>query len=360
PYSDKFTKNFDDILSDDSVRVVAEVMGGIHPAYDFVKSLLLAGKSVVTSNKELVAAKGAELLRIANENNVNFLFEASVGGGIPILRPLAQCLAANEIKEIYGILNGTTNFILTKMVKENTSFDKALKTAQELGFAEKNPDADILGFDACRKVCILAALGFGKHVYPEQVDTAGITDISLDDVDYADKLGYVIKLLGRAARLENGKITATVAPTLIERENMIAGVNGVYNAIVVVGDASDDLMFYGKGAGKRPTASAVVADIIDCVKHLNARKYLSWEEGEEGYVESPENVATKLYVRLTDVKSDSVLDEIKKAFGSDISIFYNGIEKEIAFVTKKDTEKVLKEKITALNNCTVKTVLHSM
>lgn len=359
-YSDKFTKNFDDILNDDSIKVVAEVMGGIHPAYDFVKALMQKGKSVVTSNKELVAAKGAELLQIANDNNVNFLFEASVGGGIPILRPIAQCLAANEIKEIYGILNGTTNFILTKMVRENTSFDKALKTAQELGYAEKNPDADVLGYDACRKVCILAALGFGKHVYPEQVNTAGITDISLDDVDYADNLGYVIKLIGRAAKLPNGKITATVAPTLIRKEHMLAGVNGVYNAIVVVGDASDDLMFYGRGAGKRPTASAVAADIIDCVKHLKARKYLYWEDGSEDYVENPENVATKLYIRLTDVSSDTLINKIKASFGSDIPIFYNGAKKEIVFITNSDTEKSLKDKVCSLDDCTVKTILHTL
>jgi len=184
-YSDKFTKDFNDILNDDSVSVVAEVMGGINPAYDFVKACLMAGKSVVTSNKELVAAKGAELIKIANEKGVSFLFEASVGGGIPVLRPMANCLAANEIDEFWGILNGTTNYILNKMIVDNMDFDTALKLAQDLGFAERNPAADVEGHDACRKVCILAALGFGKHVYPEQVKTEGITNISLDDVEYA-------------------------------------------------------------------------------------------------------------------------------------------------------------------------------
>ena len=197
PYREKFTKDFDRILHDPEVRVVAETMGGVNPAYDFVKRCLLAGKSVVTSNKELVAAKGAELIRIANEKNVNFLFEASVGGGIPVLRPLTQCLAANEITEVSGILNGTTNFILDKMVVENMDFDAALRLAQEKGYAEKNPAADIEGHDACRKICILATLAFGKHVYPEQVDTKGITDITLEDVELADRFGCAVKLIGQ-------------------------------------------------------------------------------------------------------------------------------------------------------------------
>ena len=271
-YSDRFIKDFNTILNDDSVKVVVEVMGGINPAYDFVKSCLLKGKSVATSNKELVAAKGAELIRLANENNVNFLFEASVGGGIPVLRPIAQCLAANEITEIAGILNGTTNFILNKMIVDNMNFDAALALAQEKGYAEKNPAADIEGHDACRKVCILAALGFGRHVYPDQVSTEGITEISLDDVESADNFGSVIKLIGRAKKLPNGKITASVRPTLVSRDCILSGVNGVFNAVMVNGDQTGEVMFYGKGAGKEATASAVVADVIDCVKHLSARK----------------------------------------------------------------------------------------
>ncbi len=355
-YSDKFIKDFNIILNDPDIKVVAEVMGGVNPAYDFVKSCLLAGKSVVTSNKELVAAKGAELLKVAQDNNVNFLFEASVGGGIPVLRPMAQCLNANEITEIYGILNGTTNFILTKMVKENLSFDVALKMAQDLGYAERNPDADVLGHDACRKICILAALGFGKHVYPEQVETEGITKVSLDDVDYADKLGYVIKLIGSAKRLDADKISASVYPALVSRDNMLSGVNDVYNAVSVKGDAVDDVMFYGRGAGKFPTASAVVADIIDCVKHLSARKYLSWDEGFEGYVEKLENTPTKLYVHLEKC-GDATLEEIKGMF-SITEILNNGISKEIVFITEKDIEKVLREKIGKIRTATVKSVLH--
>ena len=270
-YSDKFIKDFNIILNDSEVKVVAEVMGGVNPAYDFVKSCLKAGKSVVTSNKELVAAKGAELIKIAEENNVNFLFEASVGGGIPILRPMVQCLAANEITEISGILNGTTNYILNKMIVDNMDFDSALKLAQDKGYAEKNPAADIEGHDACRKVCILAALGFGKHVYPEQVKTEGITDITLEDVEAADTFGCVIKLIGQAKKLADGRVTAHVRPTLVSRDHILSGVNGVFNAILVNGDQTGDVMFYGKGAGKEATASAVVADIMDCAKHLEAR-----------------------------------------------------------------------------------------
>ncbi len=356
PYSDKFIKDFNIILNDPDIKVVAEVMGGVNPAFEFVKSCLEAGKSVVTSNKELVAAKGAQLLKIAQDNNVNFLFEASVGGGIPVLRPMAQCLNANEITEIYGILNGTTNFILTKMVKDNLSFETALKMAQDLGYAERNPDADVLGHDACRKICILAALGFGKHVYPEQVATEGITEVSLDDVDYADKLGYVIKLIGSAKRLSQGKISASVYPALVARENMLSGVNDVYNAVSVKGDTVDDVMFYGRGAGKFPTASAVVADIIDCVKHLSARKYLYWDEGYEGYVEKLENTPTKLFVHLNEC-NDNTLAEVKNLFNIS-EILNNGISKEIVFITENDIEKTLRDKIAKISTAKVKSVLH--
>ena len=217
-YSDKFIKDFNTILNDGDVKVVVEVMGGINPAYDFAKKCICADKSVVTSNKELVAAKGAELIKLAEEHNVNFLFEASVGGGIPVLRPIAQCLAANEITAVTGILNGTTNYILNKMIVDNMDFSSALALAQEKGFAERNPAADIEGHDACRKVCILAALSFGKHVYPEQVSTEGITDITLDDVESADNFGCVIKLIGSARKLDNGRITASVRPTLVSRD----------------------------------------------------------------------------------------------------------------------------------------------
>lgn len=357
-YSDKFIKDFNIILNDDSVKVVVEVMGGINPAYDFVKSCLLKGKSVATSNKELVAAKGAELIRLANENNVNFLFEASVGGGIPVLRPMAQCLAANEITEITGILNGTTNFILNKMIVDNMDFDAALALAQQKGFAEKNPAADIEGHDACRKVCILAALGFGKHVYPEQVNTEGITDVTLDDVESADNFGCVVKLIGHAKKLPNGKITATVRPTLVGRDCILSGVNGVFNAIMVRGDQTGDVMFYGKGAGKEATASAVVADVIDCVKHIDARKYLYWEDGSPDYVDNSYDETVRLYVRATS-DNFSELEAQYEAIFPGVSCVKNKFRGEIAFITESEKESLIKEKISGFKNLTSLKVLHT-
>ena len=344
-YSEKFVKDFEVILNDDSVKVVAEVMGGINPAYDFVKKCLTAGKSVVTSNKELVAAKGAELIKIASDNNVNFLFEASVGGGIPVLRPIVQCLSANQIDEIWGILNGTTNFILNKMIVDNMDFDTALKLAQDLGFAEKNPAADIEGHDACRKICILSALAFGKHVYPEQVKTEGISQISLDDVTYADSFGYVIKLIGHAKQLDNGKITADVRPTLVSRDCILSGVNGVFNCIMINGDQTGEVAFYGKGAGKEATASAVVADIMDCIKHIPARKYLYWEDGDETFVDTDYDNNGKLYVLIKAEDFVSVLTQFQNLFPDCKQVIKNEFTKEIAFITEPDYESVIKNKL---------------
>ena len=358
PYSEKFIKDFNTILDDDSVKVVVEVMGGINPAYDFVKSCLLKGKSVATSNKELVAAKGAELIKIANEKNVNFLFEASVGGGIPVLRPIAQCLAANEITEIAGILNGTTNFILNKMIVDNMDFDAALALAQALGYAEKNPAADIVGHDACRKVCILAALGFGKHVYPEQVTTEGITEITLDDVESADNFGCVIKLIGRAKKLPNGKITASVRPTLVSRDCVLSGVNGVFNAIMVNGDQTGEIMFYGKGAGKEATASAVVADVIDCVKHLSSRKYLDWDEGTPDYVDNAYDEVSRLYVRVSSDDFDGLEKQFEALFPA-VSVVKNKFRGEIAFITDEEKESITKEKLSKFNNLSSLKVLNT-
>lgn len=357
-YSDRFIKDFNTILNDDSVKVVVEVMGGINPAYDFVKSCLLKGKSVATSNKELVAAKGAELIRLANENNVNFLFEASVGGGIPVLRPIAQCLAANEITEIAGILNGTTNFILNKMIVDNMDFDAALALAQEKGYAEKNPAADIEGHDACRKVCILAALGFGRHVYPDQVKTEGITEITLDDVESADNFGSVIKLIGRAKKLPNGKIAASVRPTLVSRDCILSGVNGVFNAVMVNGDQTGEVMFYGKGAGKEATASAVVADVIDCVKHLSARKYLNWEDGAPDYVDNEYDEASRLYVRVASDDFDKLEAQFEALFPA-VSCVKNKFRGEIAFITDEEKESLIKEKLSKFNNLSSLKVLHT-
>ena len=266
PYRDKFTKDINDIVNDDEVTVVAECMGGATFAYDFVKACLMKGKNVSTSNKELVAKKGAELLAVAKEKNCNFFFEASVGGAIPIIRPLHKCLAANDITYIAGILNGTTNFILDRMINENMDFSDALSMAQKLGYAEKDPAADIEGHDACRKICILSSLITGKHIYPENVYTKGITEISLKDVKLAEKFGAAVKLIASVRKLENGKIIPMVMPMLVPYDNLMSRVDDVFNAVMVCGDGIDKAMFYGRGAGMLPTASAVLGDVIEQLK----------------------------------------------------------------------------------------------
>lgn len=334
PYKELFTKDFEDIVNDDEVKVVVEVMGGINPAFDFTKRCLEKGKSVVTSNKELVAQKGVELLKAAKENNANFLFEASVGGGIPIIRPLSQCLAANEVDGIAGILNGTTNFILTKMIREQMSFEDALKMAQELGYAERDPSADVEGDDACRKICILASLAFGKHIYPDSVHTEGITKITLEDVEYAAAWGGVIKLIGEVKRLDNDKLDIFVSPMFISHESQLSTVDDVFNGILVRGDSTGDVVFYGKGAGKMPTASAVVADVLDCIKHISARKYLDWEEGTGDEVISYDKSISSMYVRAFSVDVKSSLKIAEEIFGNVNKLTRNNSEEnEFAFVT---------------------------
>ena len=349
PLADRFTKSFDDIIGDSSIRIVVEVMGGLHPAYDYVKRCLEAGKSVVTSNKELVAAKGAELLRIARDQNVNFLFEASVGGGIPIIRPMSQCLAANDVVEVAGILNGTTNFILTKMINEQMPFEDALALAQKLGYAERNPAADIEGQDACRKICILASLAYGKHVYPDQIHTEGIKNISLADVQYADAWGGVVKLIGEANLLLSGKLHSIVCPMFIPRDSQLANVDDVFNGIMVRGDATGDVVFYGKGAGKLPTASAVVADVFDCVKHLKARKYLFWEDGSPDYVADYLDNEVAMYVRVQATDPDAVHRQAEQLFASVTRLTRKGIRAdETAFVTPVLKERDIREKLSHL------------
>ena len=315
PFADRFTKDFRDIADDIEVRIVVETMGGIHPAYEFVKECLSKGKSVVTSNKELVAAHGAELLAVAKETNANFLFEASVGGGIPILRPINQCLVANNVSEIAGILNGTTNFILTKMIREGMGFDEALKLAQELGYAERNPAADIEGHDACRKICILASLAFGKHIYPDAVSTEGITGITAADVEYAAIWGGVIKLIGSAKKVGRDMVDMVVAPMFVPSTSQLANIDDVFNGIMVRGDAVGDVVFYGRGAGKLPTASAVVADVIDCVKHLKARKYLSWVDSDNSSVIPTGESVTAMYVRAVAADADAAYNKAQEIFG---------------------------------------------
>lgn len=346
----KIIKDFDVILSDPEIRVVVEAIGGVTHAYEFTKKALLAGKNVVTSNKELVAKKGLELLEIASENNLNFLFEASVGGGIPIIRPLSQCLAANDVIEIGGILNGTTNFILTKMIREGMEFNEALNIAKDKGYAEADPTDDIEGHDACRKICILASLAFGKHVYPENVHTRGISGITLEDVAFAQSYGGVIKLVAQVTMMENGRIQISVEPMIISKESQLSGVDDVFNGILVRGDSTGDVMFYGKGAGKLPTASAVVADIIDCIKHFNARKYLMWSEAQHGYVMSYNDTITAAYIRVeTTLSKAEALKAITEKFKK-VRQLHRKDEKdnEIGFVTDVMTMSKIKSKLNNL------------
>lgn len=334
PYSDKFVKDYEIIINDPDIRIIVEVMGGLDPAYDYVRRALEAGKNVVTSNKELVAAYGAELLAIAHRTNTNFLFEASVGGGIPIIRPISQCLAANEVIEIAGILNGTTNFILTKMATERMDFADALALAQKLGYAERDPSADINGLDSCRKICILASLAFGRHVYPKDVHTEGITDIKLKDIRYAAAWGHVIKLIGRVRKLPDGRISAMVCPALISCDSQLANVGDVFNGIMVRGDAIGDVVFYGRGAGKMPTASAVVADMIDVVKHLKARKYLFWLPAKDGYVCDYREAPCVTSVRAGVRSRDEALRSANGLFGKVYEVTESEMPSdELTFVT---------------------------
>ncbi len=327
-----FTKDFNDILNDSEVSVVAEVMGGLHPAYEFTKSLLESGKSVVTSNKELVATYGTELLALAREKNVNYFFEASVGGGIPIIRPMHQCLTANNIIRIAGILNGTTNYILNQMIKSGQTFDAALKDAQAKGFAERNPAADIEGHDACRKIAILTSLASGLTVDYNDIETKGITDITLDDVNYAAQMDAVIKLIGFAEFQEDGKIYSIVSPMVVKNDSPLSGVDGVMNAIMVTGDCVGNVMFYGAGAGKLPTASAVVADVVDAVKHIERSKKIMWVEPKGNIMANSDSKKFAYFIRTTDNA-----ENIRGIFGK-CEFVDNIVSGESAFVTEPFTQ----------------------
>lgn len=333
-YWDRFTKDFNDILNDDEIKVVAETMGGVHPAFEFTKALLEKGKSVVTSNKALVAAKGAELLKTAKEHHANYFFEASVGGGIPVIHPMYDCLAANEITEIAGILNGTTNFILTKMIKENTSFADALAMAQKLGYAERDPRADVEGEDAARKICIMASIACGKHIYPEYVSNEGITKLSLTDVAYAENWGGVIKLIGYYKKLADGRMECMVCPAFISQDSQLAHVQDVFNAILVRGDATGDVLFYGKGAGKLPTASAVVSDMIDAAAMNDTCTFLYWEDNAENPVVSASEAVHSYYMLFDTKEADKLLAAAKEQLGA-VTVLSreNQPENEIAFMT---------------------------
>ena len=281
PFCDKIVHDFNVIVNDPEVSVVAEMMGGSHPAYDFTKACLEAGKNVVTSNKEVVSTFGVELCRIARENGVRYLFEASVGGGIPVIRPMINDLSSNKINKISGILNGTTNFILTSMRDADASFDSALKEAQRLGYAEANPSADVDGIDAARKIVILAALASGKLLDPKKIDTTGITKITLEETKLANNFGCSIKLIGYA-ETKGDKLLAFVSPRLVPSSNPLSSIDGVFNGILVDANMVGEVMFYGPGAGKLPTASAVVADIIDIIANRDfSVKPIVWESADE-------------------------------------------------------------------------------
>ncbi len=334
PVQQILTHDFNDILNDDEVKVVVEVMGGINPAYTFVKQCLAAGKSVATSNKELVASHGPELLAIAKEHNVNFLFEASVGGGIPIIRPLNTSITADEVTEITGILNGTTNYILTKMDQEGASYDEVLKQAQELGYAERNPEADVEGGDACRKIAILTSIVYGKHLDYTKIHTEGITKISTEDFKYADALGVSIKLVGTTKK-EGDTLYSFVAPMMLDENHPLSGIHDVFNGIFVHGNVVDDIMFYGRGAGKLPTASAVVSDVVDEVKHMGKNIMASWD-AEPLPIGDFRDAVNRFFVR---VSADSITkEEIQKLFGDVTYVTAKGVNGEIAFITSAMTE----------------------
>ena len=331
PVQEKIVHDFETIINDDEIKIVVEVMGGIEPAYTFVKRCLQAGKSVATSNKALVAKHGAELLSIAEENNINFLFEASVGGGIPIIRPLNSSLTADEIEEITGILNGTTNYMLTKMFYEGADYDTVLKEAQANGYAERNPEADVEGYDACRKIAILPSLISGQQVDFEDIYCEGITEITVEDMKYAKAMGTAIKLLASSKRYAGNRLHAIVAPCMLYPEHPLYNVNGVFNSIFVHGNVLGDAMFYGSGAGKLPTASAVVADVVDAAKHLNRNIMTMWKQ-EKLHLEDKADSKRRFFIRM---KGDAqeMLPALQDSFGDIKIIRADGLEGEFGFTT---------------------------
>ena len=334
PVEDVLVHDYDVILKDPEVSVVVEVMGGVEPAYTFVKGALLAGKSVCTSNKALVAAKGPELIKIARDKNINFFFEASVGGGIPIIRPMNLCLTADDILEVSGILNGTTNYMLSKMADEGWEFDKALATAQELGFAERDPSADIEGADACRKIAILTSLYTGKNADYEKIYTEGITKISATDIKYAQALGCAVKLIATSRKVD-GRIVSMVSPVMLERTHPLYSIEGVTNAVYVEGNALGPVMFTGAGAGKLPTASAVVSDIVAAVREGSNVKVV-WSDEELDFGSTGE-VTRRFFARVRGSISDRISD-IEEIFGKVETVEVPGVTGEFGFVTEKMKE----------------------
>lgn len=337
PYEDKIVHDVEVILNDPEVQIICETMGGLKPAYEFTKRALMSGKSVCTSNKELVATYGPELIQIAHEHTCNYLFEASVGGGIPIIRPLNYSLTAEKIDAISGILNGTTNYILTKMEREGAAFEEVLKEAQEKGYAERNPEADVEGYDACRKIAILSSLMCGKNVRYQDIYTEGITKITADDFKYAKVMDCTIKLLG-LAKEENGGLYAMVSPFLISKSHPLSMVNDVFNAVCVHGNMLGDSMYYGRGAGKLPTASAVVSDVVDCARHIGKIITCFWD-AEDVKLTNVDEVEHAFFVRVAKAKEQ----EAKETFG-DVKEITAGVDGEFAFVTGRMSEKEFNEK----------------
>ena len=340
PVENLLIKDYKIIVDDPEIDIVVETMGGVNPAYMFVKECLENGKSVCTSNKELVASHGAELLAIAMDKNVNFLFEASVGGGIPIIRPINHSLTAEVIEEITGILNGTTNFILTKMRDAGADFEDVLKEAQDLGYAERNPEADVEGYDACRKIAILTSLAYGKQVDYNDIYTEGITKITSTDFKYAKKMNATIKLVGRS-KMEDGKVSAMVSPVLVKQGHPLYTVDDVFNGIFVRGNMLGDSMFYGKGAGKLPTASAVVADVIEAARNKGNNIRVIWNS-EKLELQDYKDVKNKFFVRIKETLS--IVDEVNANFGKIVPLDI-GIEGECAFLTNYITEREFESKI---------------
>lgn len=344
PIQDKIVHDYKTIIEDPEVKIVVETMGGVEPAYTFVKAMLLAGKHVTTSNKALVAAKGAELIAVAKENSVNFMFEASVGGGIPIIRPLNSCLTADEIEEITGIVNGTTNYMLTKMTTEGCEFDAVLKDAQEKGYAEKDPTADIEGYDSCRKIAILTSLVCGQQVDFEDIHTEGITKITATDIKYAKEMGMSIKLLASSKKTDGGYV-AMVAPFLIPQSHPLYSVNDVFNAIFVHGNVLGDAMFYGSGAGKLPTASAVAADIVEIAKNLDKNIPVEWSSKKLELVDY-RKAANRFFVRVSGTDEQAV----EQVFGVVSYVKAAGVTGELGFVTEQMTEAEFEKKSKEVSN----------
>lgn len=342
PIQNKIVHDYQTIAQDPEVSIVIETMGGVEPAFTFVKAMLEAGKHVTTSNKALVADKGAELLAIAKEKNVNFMFEASVGGGIPIIRSINSCLTADEIEEITGIVNGTTNYMMTEMSEKGAEFDAVLKDAQEKGYAEKDPTADIEGYDACRKIAILTSLVCGQQVDYEDIHTEGITQITATDIKYAKAMGKAIKLLASSKKTEKGYM-AMVAPFLLPATHPLYNVNGVFNAVFVKGNALGDAMFYGSGAGKLPTASAVVADVVEIAKNLDCNLPVEWKAEKIQLVDYTEAV-NQFFVRTTENEA-----AVEKVFGKVNFVKAENVSGEIGFVTEAMTEAAFAGKVAELS-----------